>query len=161
MPKKTSNNLIGCAGEYYVCAELCRQGLLALVTPKNNPLFDVVATNQQGSDSVAIQVKTMGIDNKQGWKLNKDIERAQKNPDLFVALVNLRPDNTTDFYIYEYDDLSARIRGLYSTYIGKPKRDGGQRKEVAFRWFDHKDFTDDDRTRKNEWKLIVQKLQRA
>ncbi len=161
MAKKTSNNLIGCAGEYYVCAELCRQGVLALITPKNNPLFDVVATNPKGSASVAIQVKTMGIDNNQGWKLNKDIERAQGNPDLFVALVALRPNNITDFYIYEYDVLSARIRGLYSDYINTPKHDGGQRKDVAFRWFDIKFFTDDDRNRKNEWKLIAQKLQRA
>jgi len=58
---KTSLNLIGAAGEYYVCAELCRHGLLALLTPKNNPLFDVVATDEKGKKSVSIQVKTRSI----------------------------------------------------------------------------------------------------
>src|SRR2546423_13808926 len=66
---KTTNNLVGTAGEYYVCAELCRHGYLALLTPKNNPLFDVVATNVEGTVSVSIQVKTRSVHNTQGWKL--------------------------------------------------------------------------------------------
>ena len=54
---KTSNNMKGMAGEYFVCAELCKLNILALLTPKNNPLFDVVASNPAGSKSVSIQVK--------------------------------------------------------------------------------------------------------
>ena len=49
MALTSSNNLVGTAGEYFVCAELCRRGYLALLTPKNNPLFDVIATTQDGS----------------------------------------------------------------------------------------------------------------
>jgi hypothetical protein len=161
MPITTSNNLTGCAGEYSVCAELCRHGLLALITPKNNPLFDVVATNPEGSDSVAIQVKTKSIKNKQGWKLGKDIETPQHNEDLFVVLADLRPDGSTEFYIYEYDVLSKRIRDFYANYMRTPKKDGGQRKEVGFRWFDLKYFTDDDKDRKNKWDLIENKLKKA
>src|SRR5437588_11301507 len=68
---KMTNNLIGTAGVYYVCAELCRLGYLALLTPKNNPLFDVVATNIDGTKAVSIQVKTRSINNTQGWKIGK------------------------------------------------------------------------------------------
>src|SRR6266576_4439837 len=64
--KAGSNTLTGTAGEYYVCAELCRLGYLALLTPKNNPLFDVVVTNVNGTNSVSIQVKTRSVGNKQG-----------------------------------------------------------------------------------------------
>ena len=35
--------MVGVTGEYYVCAELGKKGILALLTPKNNPLFDIVA----------------------------------------------------------------------------------------------------------------------
>src|ERR1700682_5938716 len=70
---RMANNLVGTAGEYYVCAELCRMGFLALLTPKNNPLFDVVATNVDGTTSVSIQVKTRSVDNTQGWKLGNQI----------------------------------------------------------------------------------------
>ena len=151
-----SNHLVACAGEYHVCAELCRRGVMALVTPKNNPLFDVIATNGRGSDSVAIQVKTKN--NRQGWKLNKGIEIRENNPDLFVILVDIHAEGITNFYIYQYDDLSERVSRLYSDYIQTPKRDGSQRKEVTFRWFDYVNFTDDDRNRKNKWDVIINRL---
>jgi hypothetical protein len=156
----TSNNLIGCAGEYSVCAELCRRGVLALITPKNNPLFDVVATNPSGSDSAAIQVKTKSLKNNQGWKLGKDIETPQHNEDLFVVLVDLR-DNGTDFYVYEYDILSKKVRDSYADYLRTPKRDGGQRKDVGFRWLDIRHFQEGDKQRKNRWDLIMGKLKMA
>jgi hypothetical protein len=152
-----SNHLVACAGEYHVCAELCRRGILALVTPKNNPLFDVVATNAAGSDSVAIQVKTKN--NKQGWKLNQGIEQREHNPDLFVILVDIHAEDSTSFYIYQYDDLSERVSRLYSDYMSKPKRDGSRHKEVTFRWFDYVNFTEQDRGRINKWDLIINRLQ--
>ncbi len=31
----SKNSMIGNAGEYYVCTELCRRNILALITPKN------------------------------------------------------------------------------------------------------------------------------
>jgi len=43
---KKSNNLVGVTGEYFVCAELGKRGILALLTPKNNPLFDKIAVNK-------------------------------------------------------------------------------------------------------------------
>src|SRR5437667_10661532 len=84
------SNLVGTAGEYYVCAELCRLGFLALLTPKNNPIFDVVATNTDGSRTVSIQVKTRSIRNMQGWKLGAGMASSAKNEQLFVVLVNLK-----------------------------------------------------------------------
>lgn len=38
----SKNIMIGNAGEYFVCAELCKRNILALITPKNNPLFDIL-----------------------------------------------------------------------------------------------------------------------
>lgn len=59
-----NNNLTGNAGEYFVCSELSKLNILPLITPKNNPLFDIIATNEDGSKHVAIQVKTMGLQNE-------------------------------------------------------------------------------------------------
>ncbi len=47
----SKNSMIGNAGEYYVCAELCKRNILALITPKNNPLFDIVASDPAGERS--------------------------------------------------------------------------------------------------------------
>ena len=155
------NNLVGTAGEYYVCAELCRRGYLALLTPKNNPLFDVVATTQDGRRSVSIQVKTRSVHNKQGWKLGADMATEARSKSLFVVLVNLHENGLPDFHVYEHSALSKRVQDVYAAYIGKPKRDGSARKEVGFRWFDEVSFTEGDKARKNNWKLIEDALHTA
>jgi hypothetical protein len=56
MTDKVSKNMIGVAGEYYVCTELCRRNILALVTPKNNPLFDIVAVDPMGRRTVSMAI---------------------------------------------------------------------------------------------------------
>lgn len=155
------NNLVGTAGEYFVCAELCRQGYLALLTPKNNPLFDIVVTNRDGTRSVSIQVKTRSVHNKQGWKLGADITSCSVPKGLFVALVNLSTDGSPEYYVYEYSILSRRVSEVYAAYITKPKRDGSTRKEVGFRWFDEISFVEDDRSRRNNWSPIIRALENS
>ena len=151
---KQNKDLIALAGEHYVCEELCRNNILALITPKNNPLFDIVASDPSGEKAAYIQVKTMGIENKQGWKLGKSITQFHQNPNLFVVLVNLKEDQSNDFYIYPHDDLATRVQEVYQDYIETPKRDGSKKKEVGFRWFDLKDFTESDKSRKSDWEAL-------
>lgn len=146
--------MIGIAGEYYVCAELCRRNVLALVTPKSNPLYDVVAADPAGIRTVSIQVKTSSAQNTQGWKLGKDIATKRYNRDLFVVLVKMKPDGTNDYYIYEYDSLSERVNEVYDDYIKRPKKDGTPRKDVGFRWVDFKDFANPDHSRRNNWEIL-------
>jgi hypothetical protein len=150
---KKSNSLIGVTGEYYVCAELGKRGILALLTPKNNPLFDIVAVSPDASRSVTIQVKTMSEHNKQGWKLGIDICERKGNSLLFTVLVNLT-SSEIEYYIYEYDVLSEKIERSYSEYLNKPKKDGGKRKDIDFRWWDFKMFSEDDFNRKNKWDIL-------
>jgi len=120
-----------------------------VLAPKNNPLYDIVVTNAQGSKSVAVQVKTRA--NKQGWKLGKDMEKDHRNKRLFVVLVNVATENDQEFYVYPHDELSKRVRAVYRAYIAQPKRDGTARKAVDFRWFDTPNFTKDDFAKKNGW----------
>ena len=150
---KKSNNLVGVTGEYFVCAELGKRGILALLTPKNNPLFDIVAVAPDASKTVTLQVKTMSEHNKEGWKLGTDICQRKHNPNLFTVLVNLK-GTEIDYYIYEYDILSEKVENFYSEYINKPKKDGGQRKDIDFRWWNFKQFKDDDYLRKNNWEIL-------
>lgn len=154
-----SYNLTGNAGEYFVCSELSKLNILPLITPKNNPLFDIIATNADGSKYVAIQVKTMGLNNEQGWKINKQIAVKKNNPNLFLALVNLKTKAQNEFYIFQYDDFVDKVEKVYQDYITQPhKKSGLQKAEVNFRWFDHKNFTEADNFRKNDWRLILDKL---
>lgn len=151
--EQKSNNLVGVTGEYYVCAELGKKGILALLTPKNNPIFDIVAVAPDASRTVTIQVKTMSQNNKQGWKLGKEICNRKNNPNLFTVLVNLSI-NEIEYYIYEYDTLSEKVENAYLNYLKIPKKDGNKRKDIDFRWWDLKLFTEDDKNRKNNWNLL-------
>jgi hypothetical protein len=152
-------NLVGAAGEYYVCAELCRLGVLAVLTPKNNPIFDVIATSADGRYSVTIQVKTRSVGNTLGWKLSVDIADPKKEKGQFVVLVNLHGDKLPDFYIYTPKELATRVAAVYEKYISTPKRDGSKKKDVGFRWWDEVSFSEADHARKNDWALITSALQ--
>jgi hypothetical protein len=151
-------NLIGASGEFYVCAELCRQGVLAVLTPKNNPHFDVVASSPDGRRSVTLQVKTRSVENKLGWKLGVDISDPQRSKGQFVVLANLHGDMLPDFYVYTPHELASKVSAVYEKYINIPKRDGTPRKQVGFRWFDEVSFTRSDRVRKNNWAAIRKAL---
>jgi hypothetical protein len=155
----TGNTLIGTAGEYYVCAELCRLGYLALLTPKNNPLFDVVVTNVNGTRSASIQVKTRSIRNTQGWKIGKPRDADETPGDPFIVLVNMHADRSPDFYVYRYSEFVSRVSEIFENYITKPKRSGAPRKDPGFRCFDEKNFTDADRARMNDWQPIIRALE--
>ena len=154
-------NLVGSAGEYYVCADLCRQGILAVLTPKNNPIFDVIASAADGTKSVTIQVKTRSVENKLGWKFGADITNSKEAKGQFVVLVNLHEKLLPDFYVYQPEELATRVSALYDIYISKPKKDGAPRKDVAFRWFDEVSFNTEDHARKNDWSKIRNALNTA
>ena len=148
-----SKNLIGAAGEYYVCAELCRRGVLALVTPKNNEIFDVLASDTLAKEQSRFKSKLwQSPTHKVGNWRNMSVKK--NNDNLYVVLVNMHDNGTNDFYIYKHNELVERVHHLYDEYMSKPKRDGSVRKEPGFRWFDHKYFTDDDKSRKNNWALL-------
>ena len=59
-----------------------------------------------------------------------------------------------DFYIYEYDILSERVEKAYEKYLAKPKRDGGQKKDIEFRLYDLKFLQEDDHAGKNNWGIL-------
>jgi len=147
-------NLIGATGEYFVCAELCRKGILAILTPKNNPLFDIVATSLDGQKSVTIQVKTRSIQNKLGWRLGSKFSTTTQNID-FVVLVNLLAEGSPEYYVYTHAELAPRVESIYAGYISQPKRNGMPRKDVGFRWFDENSFNTEDMKRKNDWGQII------
>jgi len=134
-------------------------GYLALLTPKNNPLFDVVATNVDGTTSVSIQVKTRSVDNNQGWKLGNQISPTDTPGVPFIVLVNLHKDKLPDFYVYRYFEFASRVSEVFQTYIAKPKRSGEPRKDPRFRWFDEINFTEADRARMNNWQPIISALE--
>ena len=69
---KLNKQLSGVAGEYYVAAELSRNGYLAAITLRNSDRIDILASDVHAKKQLAIQVKT--TQGKNTWILNKKFE---------------------------------------------------------------------------------------
>ena len=102
---KVSSILVGVAGEYFAAAELSRRGYIASITLRNTKGIDIIATNEKGSKSINIQVKTSSKSSKGGWILNQKAEQmSEKN--LFYIFVTIPKNNEIpSFHIVPSKDL--------------------------------------------------------
>src|SRR5256885_16915837 len=84
---KLSKTLSGISGEYFVAAELSRQGLIAAVTLRNTRGADILVSRPGGKKSATIQVKTMQKGRTE-WLLDKsdEIPKGDNHYYVFVAL---------------------------------------------------------------------------
>ena len=64
---KVSSILVGVAGEYFAAAELSRRGYIASITLRNTKGIDIIATNEEGSKSINIQVKASSKSSRGLW----------------------------------------------------------------------------------------------
>lgn len=90
--------LIGAAGEYYVAAELSKDGWLATVTIKNSPGIDVLAVEAPpGQTAVSIQVKTT---TGSSFVLPRAAVDGPHSPREFFVLVRIpRGAERPDYYV--------------------------------------------------------------
>ncbi len=50
--KSGEGNLIAASGEHFVAAELLKRGVLAALTPRNAPAFDILASQGETGNAV-------------------------------------------------------------------------------------------------------------
>jgi hypothetical protein len=118
------------AGEYLVCAELCRRGFITSTYTGNVPDFDVVSVNDNKKTKL-IQVKTI---NKGNWRLdaddflkiviNEDETQAinglkqLKDEKIPYVFVYLKESGKDEFYMIEPKELQMI---LHEKYVNKLK----------------------------------------
>jgi len=88
--KRGLGSLIGNSGEYYVVAELLKQGVVAGLAPRNAPAFDIIGIKD--GQTVMIRVKTRsGPHEDWQWSIKPDgeiLRHLGKQGD-FTVLVHL------------------------------------------------------------------------
>lgn len=123
------NQLTKQVGEYLVCAELCRMGLISTTFTGNVPKFDILAIDGN-SRKIAIQVKTISKDYYQ-WQLNgkdfinikqkgktQSVEgKLQLDNELFYVFVKLVSSGKDEFYIISPDKLQEKIEKQYNEHL--------------------------------------------
>jgi len=134
----TKGVLTGVSGEYFVAAELSRRGYIASMTLRNTKGIDILASNQDASRSVGIQVKT-NCGKRKAWVLNQKAEN-YFGDGLFYIFVDLKGvDEIPDFYIVPSKVVANNVKKEYQEWLKTPGKKGQQHRENPMRMFKDKD----------------------
>lgn len=135
MDRGLQNKLAGQTGEFLVCAELGRRGLIATSFTGNVPEFDLIVADN-ALNTIPIQVKTTRGNNfptKANLWIDIDIDETNKrqidqgdrvidHPDLiYVCVAMVEPDSESKdrFFILRKQDLQVICAGNYREWISK------------------------------------------
>lgn len=138
---RAANSIVGVAGEYFVAAELSRRGWIAVLTLKNTPNIDLIATTQDGKRTINMQVKTRSIRNRYGWILTRNIETLASGKNHYIAFVDLRGiDTKPDYYLIPRNLFAKWIAKRHRQWLATPGRGGIVHKDSPIRAFDKPQF---------------------
>lgn len=134
-------NITGVSGEYFAAAELSRRGWIAVLTLKNTPNIDLIATTPDGSRTVNIQVKTRSVGNRQGWILTKGIETIVPNNNFYIVFVDLQGiDSKPDYFIIPKNLFAEWVAKRHQDWLAAPGRNGRAHVDNPIRNFEKTQF---------------------
>ncbi len=131
--KAGEGTLIGNAGEFFVMAELLKQGKVAALAPRNASAFDILATDLKKNKTVRIRVKTRSEDyDIWRWTAKTDDSKTifphLSQTEDFTVLVNLTSDTKQmDYYIIPTHILNVWLVQNYEYWLATPGKKGQQR----------------------------------
>ena len=134
--KTNSNNKTtrGNASQFFVAGELCRRGLIAVVTMGNTPNTDILCSNELGTKFVHIQVKTFVPGNKT-VSVGKKAERDYGERFIWVLSGIPQPesDKPFEFYIVPSSIVSKNVREGHSKWLSGEGKNGRVRNDSDVR----------------------------
>lgn len=142
--KKLSTALSGIAGEYYVAAELSRQGFIAAVTLRNTRGVDILVSRPGGKRSASIQVKTLQTGRTE-WLLDKSDETSKGENHYYVFVALNGRDGHPEFYVVQGEYVASCCAATHLKYLNGRKKDGSPRKDTNMRVFRPRD------EHRNQW----------
>ena len=131
----TNYNITGATGEFFVAAEISKRGVIATLTLKNTPAIDILTVNPKNGTFANIQVKTRGIDNEQGWRLNSKVDNKSKIKNHFYVFVNLKRHELNDYYIIPFNEFAEFIIKKHKKWMKETDRQGNLHKNNTTRNF--------------------------
>lgn len=135
---KLESTLVGVAGEYMVAGELSRRNCIASITLRNSRGIDIIASNNDGTKSISIQVKTNNYGAK-NWLLNQKAETFASESH-FYAFVILRGQlERPEFHIVPSPVVAETVTREYAEWLNKPGRNGRPHKPTSMRKFHDND----------------------
>jgi hypothetical protein len=160
-----NKNCRGNASQFFVAGELCRRGLVAVVTLGNCPNTDILCSNSEGTKFVHIQVKTFAPGPKTKTcqvGLKAEIDYGEN----FFWVLSGIPEPTQDeafaYYIIPSKEMAKNIREVYELWVRTPGQKRPHDPENKIRTAPippHKEINGWDISQYlNRWDLIKEKL---
>lgn len=122
----------GNASQFYVAAELCRKGLVAVITMGNCPNTDILCSNKEGTKFVHIQVKTFRPRDKD-CSVGSKAERYYGDSFFWVLSGIPEPsdkDQTFKYFIIPSKEMSRNVRKSFELWATTPGKKGQVRSQV-------------------------------
>ncbi len=147
-PSELPSTLVGISGVYLVAAELSRRGFIASLTFRNTKGIDILASSQDASRQVGIQVKASQRRTTE-WILSAKDEGTAADK-LFYVFVNLGGgDGRPEFYVVPSKVVADKIRRRHREWLAKRGRHGQKHRDTSMRM-----FADPERRYLNKWESL-------
>ena len=129
-----SKTLRGNASQFFVAGELCRRGLVAVVTLGNTPNTDILCSNVQGTKFVHIQVKTFVPGNGTVSVGEKAEQNYGRN---FVWVLAGIPEKDQhapfEYFIIPSRVMSQQVKDAHDNWLGTPGKQGQPHNKTSMR----------------------------
>ena len=124
----------GNASQFFVAGELCRRGLVAVVTMGNTPNTDILCSNESGTKFVHIQVKTF-VPGSKTVSVGKKAERNYGERFIWVLSGIPHPDSDKEFefYIIPSSIVSKNVSDGHRNWLSGEGKNGRVRKDSDVR----------------------------
>jgi len=104
---KGKSQFIGASGQFYVAYQLTKRFIHASITVGNAPSVDIIAAKEDGSKSIAIQVKTSKYAHRKNrydsegceWDVGSGVI-GKSSPNLWYTFVDLKLDTDSEPDVY-------------------------------------------------------------
>jgi hypothetical protein len=133
-PEQIPPTLVGVAGEYYVAAELSRRGFIASISLRNTRGTDILATNQEGTRSVTIQVKTTQQKGT-SWILNEKAESFFPRNHFYVFVRLRDKEERPEFHVVPSRVVAKYVKKSHHDWLGKRGKGGRRHHDSSVRQF--------------------------
>jgi hypothetical protein len=152
----------GSASQFFVAGELCRRGLVAVITMGNCPNTDILVSNKSGTRFAHVQVKTFvpGIKTcSVGFKSEKSY-----GPNFFWVLAGIPEESCAqnEYFIIPAEDMAREICKAHQLWLNAPGKKGQAHNNTKVRTVHLPPLTNlagwSIEQFRNQWKIIEEVL---
>lgn len=113
------------ASQFFVAGELCRRGLVAVVTMGNTPNTDILCSNTEGTKFVHIQVKTFVPGNKT-VSVGRKAEKYYGENFIWViaGIPTANSDKDFEYFVIPSSEVSKNVKKAHQKWLDTPGKNG-------------------------------------